>query len=125
VLESYYTTDVTDYLPPTIWETRAGPAPGGVEFTVDAEDFDSGVQRVLVTIHAPSGKGTGVWHSLDLQFDDQAGVWRLFVPGLNASSLQYLVQAMDQAGNVTLSSNKGMFYGAIRGVFLPLVMRNQ
>jgi len=99
-------------------------APGGVEFTVDAEDFDSGVQRVLVTIHAPNGKGGGVWYSLELQLDDITGMWRRFVPGLDAASLQYLVQAMDWAGNVTVTNNKGAFYGAIREVFLPLVMRN-
>ena len=124
VLESYYSTNTTDYLPPTIWDTSANPAPGGVEFTVDAEDFDSGVQRVLVTIHAPNGKGGGVWYSLELQLDDITGMWRRFVPGLDAASLQYLVQAMDWAGNVTVTNNKGAFYGAIREVFLPLVMRN-
>ena len=48
------------------------------------------------------------------------------LPGYNAFSVEYFAQAMDAAGNVTMSNNKALNYaGDISKVYLPFAMRNR
>jgi len=126
VLNSYYTPDgdplADDYLSPTIWNVSAELAGGGFNFSVDTEDFSSGVARVLITYNLPNPDGSGVWQSIDLAFDPQSSLWVGSVASLDVST-EYFVQAMDAAGNVTVSSNKGEFFTSGFATYLPLVMR--
>ncbi len=127
LLESYYASPLVsgeDYLPPTIWAAHAVLFTDTLQFRVAAEDFDSGMARVLVTYNVLQGDGTGEWRSVDLTYDPNSDVW---FGGASASGLsgEYFVQVMDAAGNVTLSANKGEFFaGETFETFLPLVIRN-
>jgi hypothetical protein len=89
-----------------------------VDLTVHAEDT-SGVQRVLM-VYTLDGI---VWRSRDLACNEQEDRWGTHFSGLSDEFI-YFVQAVDGAGNVTVSSNKGLFFEPIRPmVYLPLVMR--
>jgi len=124
-LESVYADAAeADFLPPVVWDSHAQAVSGGVRFTIDVEDFDSDVQRVLVTYKVPAGSYKGQWWSLDLTVNPLTGEWSRIVPGLNAFTVEYFVQAMDAAGNVTVSNNKSFFYGGdISKLYVPIVRR--
>ena len=59
-----------------------------------------------------------------MSFDGSSGLWVATVGGISAFDTLHFVQAMDAAGNVTLSANKGAFYSSLREVFLPAILRN-
>jgi hypothetical protein len=126
VLESYYAGSLeTDFLPPTIWSALGHASGQGVQFTVDAEDLDSGLARVLITYNVPNGKGGGTWRSIDLKLDPKTLLWTDNVPGLNVFSVEFFVQSLDQAGNVAVSANKGSYFsGDLSILYLPIMMRN-
>jgi len=131
-VQTFYVDDLSveagDLLPPTIWEAQVeSSSNGGLVFTVNVEDFDTGLSRVLVTVNLPDGRGGGSWRSFDLAPAAAGSAWSgsLQLPGLDVLSIEYFVQALDQAGNVALSGNKGQFHSGIAStLYLPLVMRN-
>jgi len=55
------------------------------------------------------------------------GIWSGFIPldGSTPESLSFIVQAVDQAGNVAYAANKGQSYSGAESVtYLPLVIKN-
>jgi hypothetical protein len=117
--EVYYTdTASVDYTPPIIWEVESVALEDEVDLTVHTEDT-SGVQRVVMVYTLDRM----AWRSRDLTYDEQQDRWGIHLGGLSDAFI-YFVQAVDGAGNVTVSSNKGLFFEPIRlMLYLPLVLR--
>jgi hypothetical protein len=119
VLMVYY-ADSADYAPPAIWSVDSEVWDGTATLLVEASDDESGVAHVWVTYeHAP-----GQWMSVELIPAANGELWE----GTVSSSLDefsYLVQVVDGAGNVSTSSNKGLYFAAQpERVYLPTVFRN-
>ena len=99
----HYSTS-TDWTPPAVGAPIAvlDPATGQVRFTVKASDT-SGVSRVLV-LYRPDG----ALDFVPLDLADTAGTWGAVatVPA-GTLGLDYLVQVLDGAGNVTAVTGKG------------------
>ena len=100
-----YFSNAADYRPPSIWEVRFTDTPQGIDFNVWASDA-SGVQRVVVTYT----KGDGQWRSIELQDVGMGTHWFTFVPRLNRDNLEFFVQAVDNAGNVAVHTDKGRMF---------------
>ena len=113
----YYTTS-DDFLEPTIAYVNAISTPDAfgsaqdrpnagqqMAFTVRASDA-SGLARVVVTYT----DRTGTWQSFDLTYDPNTQAWQGVLTGLQ-TQIVFLVQAVDNAGNVALSAAKGALYG--------------
>jgi CSLREA domain-containing protein len=98
-----------DFAPPVFTILDAQKTSGEVAFAIDVSDRAGAVKRVLVAYKDGSG---AAWHFLDLS---QAGTgstrWTGSGP-IVGSQLQYFVQAVDAAGNVGVSTNKGLYYEA-------------
>jgi hypothetical protein len=114
----YYSTD-EDQVAPTIWRAEAGQVPGRASFSLDVTD-SSGIERVVVTYDLDDGR----WHSFDLAYDAARERWwgELTLAG---KSVNYFVQAVDKAGNVASSNNKGLFFEPVtHEAYLPVVIRS-
>ena len=104
----------TDYVAPAILRTEAvvvGPSAG---FTVDVTDPVGGTAQVKrVLVGARSGSAS-VWAFADLaQSPSDPTRWSGGMP-VSGTQLEYFVQAVDTAGNVAVSTNKGLYYaGAV------------
>jgi hypothetical protein len=117
----YYTdTASTDFAPPAIWTVEGVALKDEADFWVSAEDT-SGIQRVVM-VHTRDGSH---WQSRDLEYDTNRDRWETHLAGL-ADQFIYFIQVVDGAGNVTVTSNKGLFFEPTRNeVYLPLVLRNR
>jgi hypothetical protein len=81
---------------------------------------DSGVERVVVAYSL----GDGEWRSIDLAYDAGADRWYGELALDEGESVSYFVQAVDGAGNVVSSDNKGFFFEPVTyEISLPLVLR--
>jgi hypothetical protein len=82
----------------------------------------SGVERVLVTYADAVGSSNNhTWQSLDLAYNAHTERWESSLPGLTGKAVFFL-QAMDAAGNVTVSSNKGQYFSPEPNhIYLPIV----
>jgi hypothetical protein len=115
----YYSTD-DDAVDPTIWRVEASQMRDRAGFDVEVVD-DSGVERVVVAYSLGDGK----WHSIDLT-EDAEDTWSGELALGQGGSVSYFVQAVDGAGNVAMSDNKGLYFEPVtRGAYLPLVLRNR
>jgi hypothetical protein len=129
-LRVYYSNS-DDYLPPTINQVRVFPFANQLIFRVDTED-DSGINTVIVN-YRPVGQvrgrpGIGQWLSFELKDFNNDGVWEGNLP--TSQPTAYFVQAVDEAGNVQMSGNKGAFFAGdddpaefVSDVYLPVVIR--
>ncbi|RLC62322.1 MAG: hypothetical protein DRI48_09690 [Chloroflexi bacterium] len=114
----YAAQDQTDFTPPAIWEVEGLIQEDRAAFRVLAQD-DAGVERVVVS-YSTDGES---WHSLDLAYDGDSGYWQGQLSGLSGK-VRYFVQAVDRAGNVSMSTNKGLFFEPEEHtIYLPLVLR--
>jgi hypothetical protein len=117
----YYSSD-EDRISPTIWRFRTGQTSRHASFFAHVTD-DSGIERVVVTYTL----GDGQWRSLDLAHSEGSPRWR-GVLGLDYGErvLRCFVQAVDRAGNASVTHNKGRFFqpGTYQ-VYLPLVIRSR
>jgi hypothetical protein len=108
-----------DFVVPDILKVEALTVQDATSFQVEVED-ESGVERVVVT-YAEDGEH---WQSQDLIYDSLSGTWKGGLIGLSGE-VSYFVQAVDGAGNVSMTANKGFFFEPTRlEVYLPLVLRN-
>jgi hypothetical protein len=115
----YYTPFTnTDYAQPVFWQVGTVTDTSAITFTAIVSD-DVGVQRVLVLYRQ---QGASQWQSFDLQ-QISGALWRkrLSLGGV----IEYIVQAVDTAGNVAQVTNYGNPFvtSAGRQIFLPLVVR--
>ncbi len=103
--------------PPTISRVDATASGGAVTFTTHVVgDPSAGIQQVWVTytgVDVPAG-ASGEWESLDLTQDPtDSTLWSGTLPGLSASQisdLQFVVQAANGVGLVSLDDNQGSYY---------------
>jgi uncharacterized protein YjbI with pentapeptide repeats len=98
-----------DVTPPTILETHAANVGNVVTFLARAQDdLPDNVSRVLV-VYKP--ESTGTWGMLDLVHEPGTDRWTSSTP--LTGTVQYTVYALDAAGNVGLSTNKGEFHRTV------------
>jgi len=108
----------TDFSSPVVWMVTGVAVGNQADLRVTAQD-SSGVERVLI-VYTQTGTN---WVSRDLAYNPTLDRWETHLTGL-AGPFFYFVQAVDGAGNVTVTSNKGLFFEPIRhNVYLPLVVR--
>jgi len=127
MLDVYYSNS-PDYMPPTLlWVGGVRiSAEGRTCIKVDAAD-SSGIQRVSVAYT----DGTGEWLSRDLTYDSNAQAWLGSFPATRDTVC--FLQVVDQAGNVTIDTNKGSYYRFAAGkplsgqyqVYLPVALRRR
>jgi hypothetical protein len=118
--EVYYSTNgEEDTVDPAIWRAEAAQLPDRVLFNVEVTD-DSGIERVVV----PYSLGGGTWSHLDLTYDPDEELWTGEFPMNEDDSVSYFVQAVDAAGNVAASDNKGFLFEPVtNNVYVPLILR--
>ena len=112
-----------DRMPPVIWRVESERAGAGVLLSVAAGDA-SGVERVLVTYANPVGSSNSdTWQSYDLTYNTYTERWEGTLSGLTGKAI-FILQAMDAAGNVTISSNKGQYFSPEPNhIYLPITVR--
>jgi hypothetical protein len=126
-LRVYYDPDATDWQAPVLRRVKTAPTPSTVDVRVEATDAGSGVQEIRL-LYSLDGE---TWEVQTLATPDSGdaydGVWSWSIPlsGALPGDLSFVVQAIDHAGNVAYSSNKGESYrGADNTLYLPLVLKD-
>ncbi|MGD9099821.1 MAG: hypothetical protein PVF45_05020, partial [Anaerolineae bacterium] len=126
-LRVYYDPGTTDWQAPVLRRVEADPTLNTVDIRIEATDAGSGVQEIRL-LYSLDGS---VWdvHTLTTPDSGSAhdGVWSWSVPlsGALPGDLSFVVQAIDHAGNVAYSSNKGESYrGADSTLYLPLLLKD-
>jgi len=118
-----------DWQAPVIRRVEALPGADQVDITVEVVDPDAGagtptgVSDVLLFYSTD-----GVTWQTDVPLMPGAGdTWRASIvlpAGVQPGSLSFVIQAVDGAGNVAYSANKGESYHGADTLFLPVVLRN-
>jgi uncharacterized protein YjbI with pentapeptide repeats len=116
----YGSTSSTDFSPPTIATSSASPSGGSITFTVSAADGEGPVARVLAGFHDFDGS----WKFVDLSLQGD-GSWS----GIGTAShsfgpndgIEYFIQAVDAAGNVSTASNKAANFAASTDTSAPTI----
>jgi hypothetical protein len=114
--EVYYAdTANVDFSAPVVWQVGSQSYGEVGDFWVATQDT-SGIQRVVM---AYSRNGVN-WQVQDFRaspsIDDR---WETRMSILGDPFI-YFVQVVDGAGNVTVSSNKGLFFTPPRNIYLPV-----
>ncbi len=109
----YYHTSSNDWAAPTITSVSSAANASATDITVECTDA-SGIYKVVIAYTANDGH----WHSTDLAWDGGEGMWTVSIP--TTTSIEYFVQAIDDAGNVASTTAPGSRYK----VYLPLILRN-
>jgi hypothetical protein len=86
----------------------------------------------VVLAYTANTPGLGQWESVELDYDVDSGQWtgQLPLPPEDAPPTLFIVQAVDQGGNVTADDNGGWYYTVAAfssrpySLYLPLVMRD-
>jgi hypothetical protein len=114
-----YYSNLTDLVPPSIWNIHAVGQESTGQVSVEVTDL-SDVTRVGVSYTL----GESTWTTVDLsQNTDNPNQWIGTIP--NGETIEWFVQAVDGAGNVAISDNKGAYFGTIDlGVWLPIIYFN-
>ncbi len=115
-----YYTDSADYTPPSIWDTEIAIANNAAHVSVKASDDESGIDSVWCTYRLDDG----VWHTVEMN-QDSSDTWVYDIDTGGSDQVQYIIQAVDQSGNVSYSNNKGLFFEPQEtNIYLPVVIRN-
>jgi hypothetical protein len=115
-----YTSDSTDASAPAINDVTASGIGGEFAIEADVSDSGTGVQAVWVTYEDTPGH----WASAKLNYHWATSLWTGTVTSALAE-FDYFVQAVDWAGNTSMSSNKGLYFSAAPvEVYLPIILRN-
>ncbi len=123
----YYSTVVTDVVPPTIWEVEGTMRGGHPFFAVDVQDdlhanlsnYNNGLHRVVVTY-----RDGGYWRSVDLAYNSSNYRWEGAVAEMT-EQVDYFVQAVDDYGNVSFYNGKGeLLLADYQYIYLPVMMKN-
>ncbi len=113
---AYYSSSA-DQLSPVVWTITAWKEDGQIDFSVETTDF-SGIERVVIAYNL----NDGYWSSLDLVVDqDNQNNWTGSL--LATDYVEFFVQAVDRAGNVTVDDNKGVYYhqAVKQNTYLPVI----
>ncbi|MDY6834567.1 MAG: NosD domain-containing protein, partial [Chloroflexota bacterium] len=104
-----YYSDSDDYSPPVIEEVRRVAGNPSTEFAIKVIDEVSPVQHVIV-MWTHSTKDNE-WRSLELSDLDADNVWTGSIEiDPDKGDIDFFVQAVDEAGNVGMSTNKGHYF---------------
>jgi hypothetical protein len=117
--EVYYTDTVSaDFSSPVVWAVESKEYENEADFWVTTEDT-SGIQRVVM---AYTQDGV-IWKIQDLAPDpSEERLWSTHMAGLS-DQFVYFIQVVDGAGNVKVTSNKGLLFEPIEiNVYLPLTL---
>jgi hypothetical protein len=115
---SLYSSTSSDWFAPTIEGVAHTVSGASVTVVVTATD-GGGICRVVVAY--TDGKGS--WSTVDLA-NIGGDVWQGTLP--LSGALEYFVQVVDGAGNVTIDDNDGSYYQEgvdVYPVYLPVVLR--
>jgi len=119
-----YYSNSDDWVPPVIRQVTLTSEQSLATISVQVTDTGSGVEEVLLT----STDGGGYWRSILLK-QSPSGAWQGSLPA--PTGLDYIVQAVDKAGNVTVDDNEGHYFLVGGGTgdagwigCLPLVIKN-
>jgi hypothetical protein len=111
-------SDSPDRTPPVIWSVEVDPQDKRT-LSVAAADA-SGIEQVWI-IYSTDGDR---WQNIELGYTAYTDRWAGTLPQ-GTEQVVFVVQAMDSAGNVAYSGNKGQFFkptGDGAEIFLPLVL---
>ena len=111
-LKVYYASpSATDVDPATILGAQGVPTGSSIAFNVQANDGAGSVARVLVAFHDFDGS----WKFVDLVHgagDSWAGTGTATHTFATGQEVEYFVQVLDGAGNVSVASNKALLFAA-------------
>lgn len=108
-----YYADSDDWTPATV--TTASQNESGL-LQVAAQDA-SGIDRVAVAYT----DGTGIWRSVDLVYDSGPQRWLTALP----AGAEWLVQAVDGAGNVGFAATMSNTIQTEKSVYLPVISKDR
>jgi len=122
-----YYSNSDDYCPPTIdsVDVTTSATTGGyaAHFWIKATDFndpnitDDGIVGRVVVLWTYAIGDTS-WELVDLAYDPVSGKWTGDLPQLTGGQkVEFIVQAVDGAGNVGLATNKGLLYSFLPGSY--------
>jgi hypothetical protein len=114
----YYHTVSNDWTPPLIAGLSSRMVADSAVVTVQATDA-SGIEAVIVTY----ANGDGAWASLDLV--KNGNLWAGSFPA--TVDTEFLVQAVDSAGNVAVNDGDGQYFRPGDGnwtLYLPQILRS-
>jgi hypothetical protein len=102
-----------------IWQVKSDPADRR-KLSVAAGDA-SGIEQVWAT-YSTDGE---VWQSVELAYSAYTDRWEGTLPEGTEEAV-YIIQAMDAAGNVVQSGNKGRFFDTSgeTDIYLPLILND-
>jgi uncharacterized protein YjbI with pentapeptide repeats len=100
-----------DYTPPTIDVSTASASASGVTFEVQTTASSAADPVADVVVLSTDARNPGVWQEATLSSSDGSN-WSATVPPTASGQVQYIVQAVDQAGNVAVSDNEGVDFNA-------------
>jgi len=105
-----------DLIPPSIWRVDAYRAETSIQVVVEATDLSD-----VVRVGATYTLGDGVWHTTALtRSAANPNLWTGTIP--HQETIEWIVQAVDGAGNVAINDNKGAYLGTPGyRVWLPLI----
>jgi len=109
----YYHTSSNDWAAPTITSVSSVVNASATEITVGCTDT-SGIYKVVIAYTTNDGR----WHSTDLAWDSESGMWGGSIP--TTASIEYLVQVIDNAGNVASATAPESWHE----IYLPLILKN-
>jgi uncharacterized protein YjbI with pentapeptide repeats len=116
----YSLTSSTDFSPPTIATTSASAGGSSITFKVSAADGEGPVTQVRAGFHDFDGS----WKFVDLSLQGD-GSWsgigtagHAFGP---SDGIEYFIQAVDAAGNVSTASNKAANFAASTDITPPTI----
>jgi len=106
----YNSSSNTDFTPPTIQSSSAVTGGGGTTFTVNVAPGEAAapVDEVLVLYTTENSPGT--WTALELRSNGSS--WSGTETATAGGLVQYLVEAVDAAGNVAVSNDNGSNFGS-------------
>jgi uncharacterized protein YjbI with pentapeptide repeats len=96
-----------DYAPPTIQSSQAFTSSSGVNFSVQVTPSSPNVPVLEVLVLYTDASDPGAWTPVTLSSSQGSETWTTSVPATPSGQVQYIVEAVDAAGNVAVSNNEG------------------
>jgi len=101
-----YYSNSTDFRPPIIDRVGVNVTGSTAQVEVRADDFMGTVEKIVLTwTYAVDDHA---WESMELSYDSASGAWTGDLPD-SERRIDFMVQAVDAAGNVGVSTSKGLF----------------
>ena len=97
----------SDYVPATIDTSQALTSPSAVNFAVHVTPSSPGDPVLEVLVLYTDASNPGTWTPVTLSPASGAQDWSASVPPTTSGKVQYIVEAVDSAGNVAVSDNEG------------------